>query len=124
MRILVADDHEAVRRGLTALLECRYGWKVCGQAEDGQATIDKTKQLHPDVVILDISMPSLNGFAVAKAIREFCPEIAIVVYSMYCPEAFLKEAKRLGLDGYVSKSESRQAILNAVAEVERRLCLS
>jgi DNA-binding NarL/FixJ family response regulator len=69
-------------------------------------------------------MPSMNGFyrfAVAKAIRELCPDTAILVYSMYSPEAFLKEAKRLGIDQYVSKSEPRQALLNAVARVERRL---
>jgi DNA-binding NarL/FixJ family response regulator len=121
MRILIADDHEAVRRGMRALLETQRGWNVCGEAGDGQEAIDRTKQLRPDVVILDISMPVLSGFAAARAIKEFYPDTAILVYSVYAPEAFLKEAKRLGLDGYISKSENRQALLNEVATLQRRL---
>ena len=122
--ILIADDHETVRLGLRLLLESQDGWKVCGEADTGEAAIDKTKQLRPDIVILDIAMPVLNGLAAAKAIREFYPDTAIVIYSMYSPEAFLKEAKRLGLEGYISKCESREKLLNAVAAAQCRLSSS
>ena len=121
MRILLADDHAAARSSMKELLETQRGWNVCGEASDGQEAIDKTRQLRPDIVILDISMPVLNGFAAAEAIKELCPDTAILVYSVYDPKAFLKEAKRLGVDGYVSKSEGRQAIVNQIAAIERGL---
>jgi DNA-binding NarL/FixJ family response regulator len=120
MKILLADDHELVRHGLRALLEKQDGWQVCGEAETGQEAIDKTKELQPDIVVLDISMPQLNGFAVAKTIKETHPETAVVVYSVYASEAFLREALRIGLDGYVSKTDHWQEIVKAVEEVERR----
>jgi DNA-binding NarL/FixJ family response regulator len=120
MKILIADDHQMVRRGLRTLLEKQDGWEVCGEAETGHEAIDKTKELKPDIVVLDISMPLLNGFAVAKTIKELHPETAVVVYSVYASEAFLREALRIGLDGYVSKTDRWQEIVKAVEEVERR----
>lgn len=119
MRILLADDHEAVRLGMRSLLESQDGWKVCAEADNGHAAIEKTKAVRPDLVILDILMPGLNGFAAAKVIKELSPDIPILVYSAYHSEAFLNEAHRLGLNGYVSKSESRQAIVDAVDAVGR-----
>jgi DNA-binding NarL/FixJ family response regulator len=124
MRILLADDQGIVRHGLRALLESQDGWEICGEAETGQEAIDKTRQLKPDIVVLDISMPLLNGFAAAKAIKEYSPGTAVVVYSVYESEAFLKEALRIGLDGYVSKTDRWQDILHAIEEVERRRCLA
>ena len=124
MRILLADDQGIVRHGLRALLESQDGWQICGEAKTGQEAIDKTRELKPDMVILDISMPVLNGFAAAKAIKEFSPETAVVVYSVYESEAFLKEALRIGLDGYVSKTDRWQDILKAVEEVEHRRYLA
>lgn len=119
MRILLADDHEAARLGIRALLESQSGWEVCGEADNGQTAIDKTRELKPDIVILDILMPGLNGFAAAKVIKELSPDTAILVYSAYDSEAFLHEARRMGLDGFVSKSESRRVILDAVEAVRR-----
>jgi len=119
MRILLADDHEAVRRGIRELLETQEGWKVCGEAENGQEAIDKAKALKPDVVILDISMPVLSGFGAAKVIRARLPEIPILVYSMYRSEAFVDEARRIGLNGYVSKSQDGPTLLMAVDAVQR-----
>ncbi|HTS11822.1 MAG TPA: response regulator transcription factor [Candidatus Limnocylindrales bacterium] len=119
MRILLADDHEAVRRGIRELLETQEGWKVCGEAENGQEAIDKAKALKPDVVILDISMPVLSGFGAAKVIRARLPEIPILVYSMYRSEAFVDEARRIGLNGYVSKSQDGPTLLMAVDAIQR-----
>jgi DNA-binding NarL/FixJ family response regulator len=118
MRILLADDHEAVRKGLRVLLESRLEWKICGEAEDGQDAVEKTRELKLDVVILDISMPNLSGFGAARRIRECCPGIPILVYSIHRSQAFVEEARRIGVTGYVSKSEDSSTFLDAVDAVQ------
>jgi DNA-binding NarL/FixJ family response regulator len=120
MRLLLADDHEAVRRGLRALIETQEHWKVCGEAQDGREAVEKTKLLEPDVVILDISMPILSGFAAARLIKEFYPDTPILVYSVHRSRAFLEEARRIGVTGYISKSEDGPTLLMAVDAVQRR----
>lgn len=120
MRILVADDHEAIRRGIRALLETQDGWKVCGEAENGQDAVEKTKALRPDIVILDISMPVLSGFGAARLIKERFPDVPILAYSMYRSSAFVEEARRIGLGGYVAKSEDGPTLLMAVDAVQNR----
>ena len=124
MKILIADDHAAVRRGMRALLEFHEGWEVCGEAENGQDAIEKTKQAKPDLVILDVAMPALSGFEVAKLIKELYPETAILSYSILQSEAFLNEALRLGMDAYVSKSGGVQALVKAIEEVQHRRSLA
>lgn len=119
MRILLVDDHEVVRRGLRALLETQTEWRVCGEAEDGLAGVEKTKALRPDIVILDVSMPRLSGFGAAKLIKEYCPETPILLYSMYHSPAFMDEARRIGVTGYVSKTEDGPTFLMAVDAVQR-----
>lgn len=119
MRILLVDDHEVVRRGLRGLLETQEHWKVCGEAEDGEDAIEKTKALHPDIVILDVSMPRLNGFGAAKLIKELYPETPILLYSMHYSRVFVEEAQRIGVTGYVSKSDDAPTFLMAVDAVQR-----
>jgi len=93
LRILVADDHEVVRRGLCALLDAHDGWKVCAEASDGRDAVEKAKQLRPDIVILDIGMPSLNGLAAARQIlqraqaRRFCSADDVMI-GRYGPPLF------------------------------------
>lgn len=118
MRILLVDDHEIVRRGLRNLLETQEHWLVCGEAEDGEGAVEKTKALRPDVVILDVSMPRLNGFGAAKLIRELFPETPILLYSMHYSRVFVDEARRIGVTGYVSKSEDAPTFLMAVDAVQ------
>lgn len=100
-------------------METQRGWKICGEAETGQEAIEKTKELKPDVVILDVSMPVLNGFGAAKAIKEFSPETTILVYSAHGSEVFRDEARRIGVDGYISKSDGGQAILRFIDTLQR-----
>lgn len=119
MRILLVDDHEVVRRGLRNLLETQKEWRICGEAEDGVSGVEKTRALHPDIVILDVSMPNLSGFGAAKLIKEFCPNTPILLYSMYHSPAFLDEARRIGVTGYVSKTEDGPTFLMAVDAVQR-----
>jgi DNA-binding NarL/FixJ family response regulator len=106
---------------MRSLLESQENWRICGEADNGHTAIEKAKQLRPDLVILDIMMPALNGFGAARVIKEFCPGTAILLYSAYHSEAFANEARRMCVDGYVSKSESRQEILKAIGEVQRRI---
>lgn len=119
MRILLADDFEVVRRALRVLLETQRDWKVCGEAETGQEAVEKSQQLKPDVVILDVSMPVLNGFGAAKAIKDLSPGTAILLYSVHNSKAFQVEAERIGVDGYVSKADGGQEILRVIDALER-----
>jgi DNA-binding NarL/FixJ family response regulator len=119
MRILLADDHEAVRHGLRALLESHEDWKICGEAHDGNDAVAKTRTLGPDIVILDVSMPNLNGFAAAKLIKQYSPATQILLYSIHYSRAFVQEARRIGVTGYVSKSEGGANFLMAVDSVRR-----
>lgn len=119
MNILIADDHEVVRLRMRLLMESHVDWKVCEAVDNGQAALEKTKEHKPDIAILDVSMPVLDGFAAAKVIKELYPNTAVLVCSAYDCQAFRNEARRLGLDGYVSKSD-RTAILEAIEKVQRR----
>lgn len=119
MRILLVDDHEVVRRGLRSLLETQREWRICGEAEDGMTGVEQTKALRPDIVILDVSMPKLSGFGAAKLIKELCPNTPILLYSMYHSAAFLDEARRIGVGGYVAKTEDGPTFLMAVEAVQR-----
>ena len=120
MRILIADHHEPMLLAVRALLESQDGWTVCGVADNGGAAIEKIKEVRPDLVIPDIAMPVVNGFDAAKIIKELYPDTAILAYSILQSDGFLNEARRIGLDGYVSKSDGLRATLNAVDEVQRR----
>ena len=109
-RILVADDSEVVRRGIRHLLGQHDGWEVCGEAADGQETIAKVRQLVPDVVVLDLAMPIMNGIEVARQIREERPNIAIVLCSMYFDRQLASLARDVGITSVLSKSNAGQVI--------------
>ena len=85
IRILIADDHEIFRRGLRSLLESHPEWEVCGEAVDGQEAVDRVKELNPDVVVLDITMPRLNGLEAAQVIRSEAPQSKMVILSQHEP---------------------------------------
>src|SRR5215469_1233325 len=109
-RILVADDSEAVRRGIRHLLNQHDGWQVCGEAADGGETITKVRQLSPDVVVLDFAMPVMNGIEVARQIREEQPNIPIVLCSLYFDRQLTSLARDVGITSVLSKSNVRQVI--------------
>lgn len=121
MRILIADDHELVRRGLRSLLASRSGWKVCGEARDGLEAVAKAKQLHPDVVLLDITMPELNGLDAARQIRKDDPQMEIVILSQHDPREMSARALEAGAREYVSKSDVASGLLVALEAIERDL---
>ena len=89
VRILLADDHEIVRRGLKELLEEQIGWTVCAEAANGRDAVDLAVQTRPQVAVLDFSMPELNGLEATRRIREVCPETEILVFTMHDSEELI-----------------------------------
>ena len=114
MRILIADDHEIVRKGICAILESRKSIDICGEASNGQDAVEKASQLKPDLIILDVTMPNLDGFAAARQIRTFLPEVPILILSMHEGRAVVNEAQQAGAQGFVSKSDAGAVLLKAV----------
>lgn len=120
LRILVADDHEVVRRGVRALLEAEPGWIVCGEAANGREALAKARQLKPDVVVLDIAMPDVDGLEVTRRIRKEQPETEVLILTMHDPRPVLREALRSGARGCVLKSDAGKSLIAGVESVRRR----
>ncbi len=114
MRILVADDHEIVRQGLRALIETRAGFVVCGEAANGREAVDRTAALKPDVLVLDIAMPELNGLEAARRIPAVSPRTQILVLSTHHDDALVHEIVTAGVRGYVLKSDAARDLVTAI----------
>ena len=114
LRILLADDHELIRRGVKALLQTHPGWVVCGEARTGREAVTRAQELKPDVVVLDISMPDLNGIDAAKRIRKVSPGIEVLIFSEHYSERLILDAVVAGVRGYVVKSDSERELALAV----------
>lgn len=119
MRILVADDHEAVRKGVCAILSSRGDIEICGEATNGREAVDKTIELKPDLVILDLTMPVLSGVEAVREIRMHLPSVPILVLSMHESKQVIEDIRALGVQGYVTKSEASTTLLLAVDSVLR-----
>src|SRR6202171_3158657 len=114
LRILIADDHDLLRRGVRALLESHAGWEICGEATTGREAITKTEELKPDIVILDISMPDLNGVEAAKRIRKASTNTEVLILSMHYSDQLIREIVDAGVRGYIVKSDSDRDLIIAV----------
>jgi len=112
--ILIADDHEVARRGVRAILESQPGWVVCGEASTGRDAIEQARQLRPDVVILDIGMPELNGLDAARRIRKEVPHAEVLILTMHDSEQVIREVLDAGARGYVLKSDAGRDLVAAV----------
>ncbi len=119
VRILVADDHEIVRRGLKALLEAQQGWEVCGEAVDGREAVEKCKHLKPDITILDIGMPSLNGLEATRQIMKGLPSARVLILTMHESEQVVREVLDAGARGYLLKSDAGRDLVAAVDALRR-----
>jgi DNA-binding NarL/FixJ family response regulator len=117
LRILIADDHELIRRGVRALLQSRRGWRVVGEAPDGRVAVNKTRELMPDLAIIDISMPQQDGLEVTRQIREAVPGTKVLVLTMHESDQMVRRVLEAGARGYVLKSDLAESLFRAVKAV-------
>lgn len=120
LRILIADDHEVARRGIRALLESHSGWEVCGEAKDGRETVELAAAMKPDVILLDIGMPNLNGLEAARQILAASPEVAILILTMHDSDQTVREVLRAGARGFLLKTDAGRDLVAAVEALQRQ----
>jgi PAS domain S-box-containing protein len=117
LRILVVDDHEAVRRGIRSVLSSRADWLICGEAADGLEAIEKARRLHPDVVIMDISLPVLNGLEATTQVRQILPDTEVLIVTQYDTPEMVQQALCAGARGYVLKFHLSADLIPAIEAV-------
>jgi CheY-like chemotaxis protein len=116
-RILIADDHEMLRRGVRNTLQAEADLEICGEAVDGQDAVEKVKALQPDLVILDINLPVLNGLVAVRQILRFRPQTKVLVFSVHDSDQTVQEAHAAGAHGFISKGKDGQDLLRVVRDI-------
>jgi DNA-binding NarL/FixJ family response regulator len=114
LRILVVDDHEIIRRGLKALLSSRPGWTVCAEADSGREAVSQAEQHRPDIVVMDIAMPGLNGLEATRKICKMLPKTQVVILSLHYSDQLVREVLDSGARAYILKSDASRDLLTAV----------
>jgi len=114
LRILVVDDHAVVRRGVRSLLESHEGWEVCGEATTGRDAVEQSRRLRPDVVVMDLSLPGLNGLDATRQILKDAPDTEVLVLTMHRSEELARDVLQAGARGYVLKSDADANLIMAV----------
>ncbi len=116
-RILIADDFEVVREGLRKVLGCRPDWEICGEAATGREAVERVREQRPDLAILDISMPGLNGLDAARQIRKEFPRTEVLVLTMHDTERLVRDVLAAGARGFILKSDAGRVLVEAVEAV-------
>ena len=119
LRILIVDDHAVVRRGVRALLESQSHWEVAGEATTGREAVDAAKRLRPDIVVMDLSLPELNGLDAARQILKDSPGTEVLVLTMHHSEELARNALQAGARGYVLKSDADENLIAAVESLRQ-----
>lgn len=119
IRIVLADDHAVLRSGLRALLDSEPGMKVVGEASDGKQAVELAKTLNPDVLVMDISMPNMDGLAAARAISSLELPCRVIMLTVHAEEAYLLKALQAGASGYVHKSSADRELMGAIRAANR-----
>jgi two-component system response regulator NreC len=114
LRILVADDHEVMRTGVRALIEQEPGWQVCGTATNGQEAVEVAGKLKPDVVVLDMTMPELDGLEALREIKRALPNTEVVIFSAYHSEEVIEQLFDAGAKSYIQKSDASRHLVAAI----------
>jgi DNA-binding NarL/FixJ family response regulator len=117
-RILIADDNPTVRRGLRGVIQHHEDWDVCGEAVDGRDAIARARELHPDILLLDLAMPGMNGFDTARELAKQVPGLQILLCTAQLSTFVVREAEKMGIQGAVSKSKVSQ-ITDGIAALLR-----
>jgi DNA-binding NarL/FixJ family response regulator len=119
LRILIVDDHAVVRRGVRSLLESQPAWEICGEATTGREAVDMARRLQPDVVVMDLSLPELNGLDATCQILKDSPRSEILVLTMHHSEELARNVLQAGARGYVVKSDADQSLIAAIESLRQ-----
>lgn len=119
LRILVADDHDFIRQGTCAVLERQPGWEVCGLAANGREAVTQARQLKPDIVVMDMTMPGLNGLDAAVQIKRQLPDTEIVLLSAHQSEEVIRSAFKAGVKSFIFKTEAHHLLVESVQALAR-----
>ncbi len=120
LRILIADDHEVARKGIRSLIESHAGWEVCGEARDGREAVECATKLKPDVLLLDIGMPNLNGLDATRQILAIIPDARILILTVHDSEQVVREVLAAGARGFLLKSDAGRDLVAAVEALQLR----
>jgi two-component system, chemotaxis family, protein-glutamate methylesterase/glutaminase len=116
-RIMVVDDNPAIRRALKNILEFTPEWEVCGEAADGRDGIEKAKMLSPDLIVMDLSMPVMNGLEAARILHEIMPSVPLILCSLHTDRVLQREATAAGITTVFSKAENMQTLISKAREL-------
>ena len=114
VRILLADDHEIVREGVRAMIERQPGWEICGEASTGREAVAQAEKLAPDIVIMDIGMPELNGLDAARQIKKLHPQVEVLIFTANETEEIVRQVFQAGARGYLLKAEASKHLMPAL----------
>ena len=120
IRILVVDDHDIIRRGLKDLLAAKPGWEICAEAKTGRDAVALAEQLKPDVIVMDVSMPDLNGLEAARRIHKSLPKTGILILTMHYSDQLVRDVIESGARGYILKSDADRELVSAVEAIANR----
>jgi DNA-binding NarL/FixJ family response regulator len=119
LRVLVADDHEIVRKGLRSIVDAQPDWEVVGEASDGREAVDKARELRPDVSVVDISMPGLNGLEATRQMLRHDAAAKVLILTMHESDLLIREVLDAGARGYLMKSDASRELVTAVEAIRR-----
>jgi DNA-binding NarL/FixJ family response regulator len=114
LRIIVADDHDIIRRGLKQLITAHSGWEVVGEAKTGREAVSLAEQIKPDIVVMDLSMPDLNGLEAARRIRKSLPRTEILILTLHFSDQLVRDIVEAGVRAYIMKSDADKDLVSAV----------
>jgi DNA-binding NarL/FixJ family response regulator len=119
IRVLIAEDHATVREGLKLIIDAQPDFDVIGDTEDGRTAVELAQKLSPDVVLMDISMPGLNGLKATAKLKECCPEVHVVALTRHTDDGYLQQILRAGASGYVLKQSPSSELIHAIRAVAK-----